>query len=77
VIPGHTSQETACHMALDDFRVEGEFFVDEPPVREFIERAKVGDFTPVAREGGPVWVMPVEDEATREIIRHLFDRIAS
>lgn len=52
VIPGWTDREGECHRALDDFRVVGEFFIDEPGVREFMARAELGDFTPVARPEG-------------------------
>lgn len=53
-IPGSLNVEWSCHRALDDFRVVGEFFIDEPGVRDFMERAALGDLSPVERPGGPI-----------------------
>jgi hypothetical protein len=54
VIPGSLDTEHACHVALDDFAVGGEFFVDEPEVRHFIAEAKRGHIEQMTRPAGPV-----------------------
>lgn len=53
VVPGGLNEERACHEALDDYAVGGEFFVDEPGVREFMTAAAAGRFPTMARPGGP------------------------
>ena len=42
VIDGGEGTERAVHLALDDFRVMGEWFIDEPEVRDFIATAEGG-----------------------------------
>lgn len=55
IIPGSTATERLIHAALDDFAVGAEWFVDEPEVRELIERAELLDTFPVVtRPAGPV-----------------------
>lgn len=72
-IPGGLNTEWACHAALDDYRVVGEFFIDEPGVRDFMKRAAAGDFSPVERPGGPI-VALANDGGHPEITEAL-DRI--
>lgn len=55
VVSGWLTEETAVHRALDEFSVGLEWFLDEPPVREFI--ASLPDKCPahlprVTRPGG-------------------------
>lgn len=79
VIDGGLNEEDACHQALDDFAAGCEFFIDEPPVRAFIEQAKAGRIVSIAREGGPfepVSNITDEDRASlRHALDHLFDRV--
>jgi hypothetical protein len=42
-VPGHLNEERAAHAALDDFRVWGEWFLDEPEVRDYIRRCVGAD----------------------------------
>lgn len=42
-VPGELSEEHAAHAALADFRVMGEWFLDEPEVRDYIQRCLAAD----------------------------------
>jgi hypothetical protein len=55
-IEGCKTVERRCHEALADFEVSLEWFLDEPPVRAFIDAAEDWreDYPRVVREGGPV-----------------------
>ena len=54
-MPGEKDDERRVHLALWDFAVGCEFFVDEPPVRDFIDRVVAGrPITHVIRTGGQV-----------------------
>ena len=63
-IDGEKDTERQIHMALDDFRIGTEWFVDEPEVREFIANVEPADeYEPVRRPGGPVpYGRPMTDE---------------
>ena len=84
VIDGWMNVEQAVHLALDDFAVGLEWFLDEPPVRDFIDA--LPDFEPygdcpefprVEREGG--WCQAEYNEvqagrAEREVQRYMARR---
>lgn len=42
-VPGELADEFAAHRALDDFRVSGEWFLDEPEVRTYITGCVAAD----------------------------------
>lgn len=52
-IPGDKSDERRVHMALWNFAVGCEWFVDEPPVRDYMARGVVSHKR-LPRAGGPV-----------------------
>lgn len=55
-IPGSLNREAECHSALADFAVGCEFFVDEPPVRDFIAAVVAGEsIKHIARDSGPAF----------------------
>lgn len=57
-VPGGTSREGLAHLALDDFRVLGEWFLDEPEVRGYIAACVTFDeVVPmcVSRPAGEYW----------------------
>jgi len=62
VIPGSKQTEGACHRALADFAAGCEFFIDEPEVRAFMERATRGAYKrKVVRPAGPFEPVSHED----------------
>jgi hypothetical protein len=79
-IDGDTGTEFQIHRALNDFRVFGEWFIDEPEVRDFIATAgDADDYEPVRRPAGiydwqadPILGPTAEDE---ERLAHALDRI--
>lgn len=75
-IPGQLNRERACHEALEDFAAGCEWFIDEPPVREFMAKAAVGVIERVSRPEGefvPVsGVTPEEERRCADIIDGLF-----
>lgn len=62
VIDGDKSVEWLCHKMLSDFWAgSGEWYIDEPGVREFIWRAHFGDFPEMVRPGGRFVPVPHEE----------------
>lgn len=65
-IAGGKSDESRCHDALDDFRSNGEWFIDEPEVRDFMRcvgaliAADESPLPKVARPAGPFERVPWE-----------------
>lgn len=57
VIDGSHEREYRVHMALDDFSIGLEWFLDEPPLREFI------DALPVTSPRRPIPELPKVDRA--------------
>lgn len=54
-IDGDLGTERLIHLALDDFRIGEEWFVDEPEVQRFIATAKTAKrYAKVRRPAGPV-----------------------
>lgn len=54
VIDGNECTERAVHLALDDFRVMGEWFIDEPEVRAFMADVQTAKRYPqITRPAGP------------------------
>lgn len=53
VIDGDKRVEWRCHTALSDYWAGGgEWYVDEPGVREFMESARFGEYPEMERPGG-------------------------
>lgn len=48
-VPGHLNEERTAHAALNDFRVTGEWFIDEPEVRDYIRRCLAADDVATSR----------------------------
>lgn len=78
VIPGFLATERSVHAALEDFAVGLEWFVDEPPLRAFVDAlptdGSVGDLTKVERDGGHCaadYLAVQEGRANREWRRYI------
>lgn len=86
VIYGDKSAERSIHLALDNFAVGLEWFLDEPPLREFIDSLpeELSDeqrwgFEPVARDGGwceAEYRAVQHGRAQREVARYMARRSA-
>lgn len=85
VIPGDLSDERRIHLALDEFSVGLEWFLDEELVREFIDTLPANGLgrrplTPVRREGGwceGEYQRVQAGRAQRELARYIEKRAAS
>lgn len=78
-LPGDTGPESVAHAALDDFRVVGEFFVDEPQVRDYLARCvRAGQVLAevVTRADGPAYV-PAPDETDPAIMGSFFQAMSA
>lgn len=76
-LPGHTTQEATAHAALDDFRVAGEFFVDEPEVRSYLARSVSAGHVlaeRVMRPAGPVHESTAADGLDPAVLSRIFGR---
>lgn len=80
-IDGELATEQAIHVALQDFTLGLEWYVDEPEVRDFIATAEPSLTYPrLRRQGGPVvdWLDPwrgltaAEVEHAKHVIDNLF-----
>jgi hypothetical protein len=57
-VAGSKNDERMLHLALDDYAAGCEWFVDEPPLREYLASLTDdhrGLFAPLVRDGGPAW----------------------
>jgi hypothetical protein len=62
-VDGDKHDEQQIHAALDDFYACLEWFIDEPPVRDFmreVENGASGCYLPMPRPGGPFVPVPHE-----------------
>ena len=75
-IPGSLSDERAVHRALEDFRVDGEWYLAEKLVRDFISAVQPGEYPRVDRPGGrlelPDVTTPEEQAQLKRALDGLF-----
>lgn len=83
-IDGDKSVEWRCHTALSDYWANGEWFIDEPGIHDFMEQAARGRFPVAVRPGGrfePVghehMIQERRDEIDRAIARERLKRGAA
>lgn len=60
VIDGDLGTEWKCHTMLSDYYAVGEWFIDEPGVREFMAAAQRGEYPEMERPGGRFEPVPHE-----------------
>lgn len=62
---GNKGNERALHVALDDFAVGCEWFIDEPALRNYLTGLPEDGghhYPALSRDGGPIWESLPEDE---------------